>query len=78
MEDTIHLKQKLLQVDPKIELTTSEDIQEGEIVFHVASKEIIRLCPNGDIYIREKLTENDAEVVQGMREFLTEAKDQGL
>ena len=33
-------------------------------------KEIIKLCPNGDIYVKGKLVENDKEVVQGMRELL--------
>ena len=36
--------------------------------------EMTRLCGNGDIYVRGKLIENDKEVVQGMRDLITEAK----
>jgi len=32
--------------------------------------EVLRFEPNGDIYVRGKLTENDKAVVQGMREFV--------
>jgi hypothetical protein len=32
--------------------------------------EIIKLCTNGDIFIKGKLIENDKEVVDAMREFL--------
>lgn len=35
-----------------------------------ASREIMRFEPNGDIYIRGKLIENDRDVVEGMRRFL--------
>jgi hypothetical protein len=34
------------------------------------SSEILRLCPNGDIFVKGKLVENDKEVVTAMREFL--------
>ena len=32
--------------------------------------EIIKLCDNGDIFVKGKLIENDKEVVDAMREFL--------
>ena len=32
--------------------------------------EIIKLCENGDIFVKGKLIENDKEVVDAMREFL--------
>jgi len=35
---------------------------------------IIKLCSNGDIFVKGKLVENDLEVVEGMREFLKQAK----
>jgi hypothetical protein len=35
----------------------------------------IKLCENGDIFVKGKLIENDIEVVDAMREFLTQ---QGL
>ena len=33
---------------------------------------IIKLCENGDIFVKGKLIENDKEVVDAMREFLTQ------
>lgn len=33
--------------------------------------EIMRLEPNGDIYVSDRLVENDREVVEGLREFLS-------
>ncbi len=41
-------------------------------------EEMIKLCRNGDIYIRGKLTINDLEVVEGMREFLKKAMSQQI
>jgi hypothetical protein len=38
-------------------------------------KEIIKLCNNGDIFVKGKLIENDKEVVDALREFL---RTQGL
>lgn len=34
------------------------------------NNEVIRLCDNGDIFVKGKLIENDKEVVDAMREFL--------
>ena len=34
------------------------------------NNEIIKLCDNGDIFVKGKLIENDKEVVDAMREFL--------
>jgi hypothetical protein len=34
---------------------------------------IIKLCQNGDIFVKGKLVENDLEVVEGMRELLKKA-----
>jgi len=48
-----------------------EDIlEEGEMRWNTKHGEMLRLCPNGDIYVKGKLTENDKEVVEGMRQFL--------
>ena len=33
--------------------------------------EIIKLCENGDIFVKGKLIENDIKLVEAMREFLT-------
>jgi hypothetical protein len=38
---------------------------------------ILKLCQNGDIFIKGKLVENDLEVVEGMREFLKKANSNG-
>lgn len=32
--------------------------------------EILKLCENGDIFVKGKLIENDKEVVDALREFL--------
>ena len=39
--------------------------------------EMIKLCANGDIYVKGRLVENDKEVVQGMRDFLKLANSKG-
>lgn len=36
---------------------------------------ILKLCPNGDIFVKGKLIENDKEVVDGLREFLTKTNN---
>jgi hypothetical protein len=42
------------------------------IIFQVDDvDEFIKLCPNGDIYVKGKLIENDKELVDGLREWLT-------
>lgn len=38
-----------------------------------SSIEFIRLKENGNIYVKGKLIENDIELVNAMREFLTNA-----
>jgi translation initiation factor 2 beta subunit (eIF-2beta)/eIF-5 len=35
-----------------------------------SNKSILKLCPNGDIFVHGKLVENDKEVVEGLRDFL--------
>ena len=47
-----------------------DEVSKGTIMFGVPAGEMIRLEPNGDIYIKGKLVENDKEVVDGMRQFL--------
>lgn len=49
-----------------------------DINFHVnnGQLEIMRLCSNGDIFVKGNLVENDKEVVDGLREFLEKAKGQ--
>lgn len=46
-------------------------MEPGEMVFSGhGGKEFLRFKPNGDIYVRGKLVENDKEVVEGLRAFL--------
>jgi hypothetical protein len=45
-------------------------IQPNEIVFMCGKNKVLILEPNGDIYVKGKLVENDKEVVEGLREFL--------
>jgi len=65
----------------KIELMSNENIstlgtkeEANEIVFSTGgTPEIIKLCANGDIFVKDKLIENDKEVVDAMREFLRQS-----
>jgi hypothetical protein len=41
------------------------------IVFRVGNnQEILKLDPNGDIYVKGNLVDNDKEVVEALREYL--------
>ena len=54
-------------------LTISDgEIEANNIIFYVdnGSTEILKLCENGDIFVKGRLAENDKEVVQGLRDFL--------
>ena len=56
-----------------IELKGS-DLESNTITFNMTdTTEIIKLCTNGDIFIKGKLIENDKEVVDAMREFLIDS-----
>jgi len=56
-----------------IELKGS-DLESNTITFNMPdTTEIIKLCTNGDIFIKGKLIENDKEVVDAMREFLIDS-----
>lgn len=49
-----------------------QELEADTIWFHAhEGEEVLKFCPNGDIYIWGRLAENDKEVVQGMRDFLT-------
>lgn len=52
--------------------TVHTEMGKGEIIFSVppAQREMLRLCSNGDIYVRGVLADSDLAVVDGMREFL--------
>lgn len=42
----------------------------NKIYFCCGNKEMVRLEPNGDIYVKGKLVKNDKDVVEGLRDFL--------
>ena len=65
------MKNKTLTEENKLTIDL-ENIKPNEIIFHVSGSEtpILRLCRDGDIYIRGKLAENDKEIVGAMREYL--------
>ena len=48
-----------------------QDPQHNTMIFGLPD-EILKLCANGDIYVKGKLVENDIEVVEGLREFLSQ------
>lgn len=51
--------------------TPEKELEPNSIVFHTTTNNpILKLCPNGDIFINGRLAENDKEVVEGMRLFL--------
>lgn len=55
-----------------LELKTTEYLQK-DTVFLLIDKnqnEILKLCPNGDIFVKGRLTENDKEVVDAFKEWL--------
>lgn len=46
----------------------------GQISFHVAEgREVIRLCPDGSIFVHGRLAETDKAVVDGMRALVAGA-----
>lgn len=56
-------------VDKYVSLTGV--VEPSSIVFQGRDEDILVLRPNGDILVHGKLVENDKEVVEGMRKFLT-------
>ena len=50
------------------------DLESNTITFNMTdTTEIIKLCKNGDIFIKGTIDENDKEVVDAMREFLIDS-----
>ena len=60
--ETIKLQDNLLPEHSDIVFTVSDNV------------EILKLCANGDIYVKGKLAENDKEVVNAMRSLITQSK----
>ncbi len=59
-----HLQGAILKLTPK------SDLEPNPIFFSNERKEMLKLCPNGDIFVHGRLAENDKEVVDALREFL--------
>ena len=70
------LKKTTMKMD-NIKLTSVIPQEQNTIRFvqDNAEREILKLCENGDIFVKGKLAENDKEVVDTLREFL---KGQGF
>jgi hypothetical protein len=67
------METKTFNTKSKTNLMTSPLlISEQNVVFlkNNGTKELLKLCENGDIFVNGKLVENDKEVVDGLREFL--------
>jgi hypothetical protein len=59
------------EIEP-IGITKEYEAKAG-LTFSYDTNEIMKLCANGEIYIRGVLITNDLEVVEGMKKFLKEA-----
>ncbi len=57
-------------MDELIFKTTSAQEKNTISFYSKATSETLKLCENGDIFVKGKLIENDKEVVDAMREFL--------
>ena len=63
----------VLSTDHPLELKEIVPQERNTIFFNVNGKTdqpILKLCENGDIFVKGKLTENDKQVTDAMREFL--------
>lgn len=54
--------------------TAVNNDNESSFAFCESGNEILKLCANGDIFVRGKLVVNDMEAVDAMREWLKFAK----
>jgi hypothetical protein len=53
-----------------LKLTPKSDLEPDTVYFSNERKEMLKLCPNGDIFVYGRLADNDKEVVDALREFL--------
>jgi hypothetical protein len=53
-------------------LKKAEDFQKDTVSFSMDKNrnEILKLCPNGDIFVKGRLAENDKQVVDAFKEWL--------
>lgn len=47
---------------------------ESDLSFNAGGFEMVRLCANGDIYVKEKLITSDCQLVDGLRMWLKTAE----
>ena len=64
------VNQLIIPGDTKTYEFTNSGYKSKTITFSFYGQEMLRLEENGDIYVRGKLTSNDIEVVEMMKEFL--------
>ena len=62
-------KEELLQ-GAILKLTSKSDLQPYTVLFSNERKEMLKLCPNGDIFVHGRLADNDKQVVDALRDFL--------
>jgi len=48
-------------------MTSSIYLKESDFCFVLGGKEVLRICANGDFYVKGKLVENDREVYEGFK-----------
>lgn len=66
--------------DKELEIEKDKQFGHSDIILTVANDkesgpiEMLRLCSNGDIFVKGNLAKNDLEVVEALKEFLIEAK----
>lgn len=66
--------------EKEIKITTKKDFNhllstqptDENIVFSFQEKEMLKLCENGDIFVKGNLIENDKDVVNGFREIIAD------
>lgn len=55
--------------------TKTENTIQFYVDDNVTAEPILKLCPNGDIFVKGRLVENDIEVVRALREFILRLKE---
>jgi hypothetical protein len=53
-----------------LKLIPKSDLEPNSILFSCEGKEMLKLCPNGDIFVHGRLADNDKEVVDALRKLL--------
>lgn len=72
LEDLSKYTKDMLMTKSELKLTEFTPPEPSIKFYGINRLEILRLEPNGDIFVKGKLVENDKEVVDGLREFLSQ------